>query len=272
MALESAVEVAALEKRVEYLLASGEAYASAGLSLTEDEKAALRRCAEAIPEDAEWGPGLEANPRERGPAPIRLVYFDRPGCAKCDEVKEQFDRLGEMYPNLEIATYNVATSESAALLNVSICRALDIPAEQQMVAPSMFSLRGGLVGDELTLTSMAELAEGAKGMASPARVYAPRDVSDARSEIEGRYRNLGLLVVISAGLLDGINPCAFSVIIFFLSYLAYLGKDRREIASVGGGRRRLVRHRHPHHLRGDRRPGIRRGGAELSGRAAMPPG
>jgi cytochrome c biogenesis protein CcdA len=70
-------------------------------------------------------------------------------------------------------------------------------------------------------------------MASPAFAYAPHKGGDARAEIEDRYGSLTFLVVVSAGLLDGINPCAFSVIIFFLSYLAYMGKNRREIAAVG---------------------------------------
>ncbi len=35
------------------------------------------------------------------------------------------------------------------------------------------------------------------------------------------------------GLVDGINPCAFTVIIFFLSYLAFLGHNRREILAAG---------------------------------------
>ncbi|MHC4593256.1 MAG: hypothetical protein ACYS8L_11280, partial [Planctomycetota bacterium] len=55
----------------------------------------------------------------------------------------------------------------------------------------------------------------------------------ARSELAETYEDLGVLVVVSAGLFDGLNPCAFTVIIFFLSYLAYIGKEKREIAAVG---------------------------------------
>jgi hypothetical protein len=38
-----------------------------------------------------------------------------------------------------------------------------------------------------------------------------------------------------AGLLDGVNPCAFTTIVFLISVLAYLGKTRRQIAMVGVG-------------------------------------
>ena len=36
-----------------------------------------------------------------------------------------------------------------------------------------------------------------------------------------------------AGLVDGVNPCAFTTVVFLLSAIAYLGKTKREIAIVG---------------------------------------
>jgi cytochrome c biogenesis protein CcdA len=39
--------------------------------------------------------------------------------------------------------------------------------------------------------------------------------------------------MIVGGLLDGINPCAFAVIVFFVSYLTALGSARREIFAIG---------------------------------------
>ena len=44
-----------------------------------------------------------------------------------------------------------------------------------------------------------------------------------------------MLTIVVAGLLDGINPCAFTTIIFLLSMLGYLGKGKREMVAVGAG-------------------------------------
>jgi cytochrome c biogenesis protein CcdA len=49
-----------------------------------------------------------------------------------------------------------------------------------------------------------------------------------------RFRSFGLLTVVGAGLVDGLNPCAFATIVFFISYLAFLGRKGREILAVGG--------------------------------------
>lgn len=54
-------------------------------------------------------------------------------------------------------------------------------------------------------------------------------------EIRSRFMAFGLLAVAFAGLLDGINPCAFTTLVFFLSFLTYLGRTRKEILLVGSG-------------------------------------
>ncbi len=48
-----------------------------------------------------------------------------------------------------------------------------------------------------------------------------------------RFLNFGALAVILAGLLDGINPCAFTVIVFFISFLALQGYRKRELIIIG---------------------------------------
>ncbi|HAJ57079.1 MAG TPA: hypothetical protein DCL35_04845 [Candidatus Omnitrophica bacterium] len=48
-----------------------------------------------------------------------------------------------------------------------------------------------------------------------------------------RFRSFGPLAVIGAGLVDGFNPCAFTVIVFFISFLTLMGYKRREMALIG---------------------------------------
>jgi cytochrome c biogenesis protein CcdA len=58
-----------------------------------------------------------------------------------------------------------------------------------------------------------------------------------QSEVPGsiieRFRSFGLLTVLAAGLVDGLNPCAFATIVFFISYLAFVGRQGREVLTVG---------------------------------------
>lgn len=47
------------------------------------------------------------------------------------------------------------------------------------------------------------------------------------------FRSFGPLTIIGAGLVDGFNPCAFTVIVFFISFLTLMGYRRREMALIG---------------------------------------
>jgi cytochrome c biogenesis protein CcdA len=48
-----------------------------------------------------------------------------------------------------------------------------------------------------------------------------------------RFKKFTPLAIIGAGLTDGINPCAFTVIVFFISFLALQGYRKRELAAIG---------------------------------------
>jgi cytochrome c biogenesis protein CcdA len=55
----------------------------------------------------------------------------------------------------------------------------------------------------------------------------------AEERILSRFRSLEILTIVSAGLLDGVNPCAFATLVFFISYLAFVIKRRTDILLVG---------------------------------------
>jgi cytochrome c biogenesis protein CcdA len=48
-----------------------------------------------------------------------------------------------------------------------------------------------------------------------------------------RFKRFSPLAIIGAGLTDGINPCAFTVIVFFISFLALQGYRKRELVTIG---------------------------------------
>ncbi|MDI6784982.1 MAG: hypothetical protein QME64_12930, partial [bacterium] len=51
--------------------------------------------------------------------------------------------------------------------------------------------------------------------------------------IVNRFQSFNLFLIASAGLLDGLNPCAFTTIVFFISLLALVGKTKPELLTVG---------------------------------------
>lgn len=65
------------------------------------------------------------------------------------------------------------------------------------------------------------------------RIEARALVSRSLGSLIKRFMEFSPFFIAGAGLVDGINPCAFSVIIFFMSFLFFVGYSRKEIFIVG---------------------------------------
>lgn len=61
-----------------------------------------------------------------------------------------------------------------------------------------------------------------------------KETHDTRSIGERSFNALTTGIVLGAGLLDGINPCAFTTIIFLISYLSLVGASRKRMLYTGG--------------------------------------
>ena len=61
-----------------------------------------------------------------------------------------------------------------------------------------------------------------------------RQAHDTSTIAEDKFKALTCGMVAGAGLLDGINPCAFTTIIFLISYLSFVGVSRKQMFYTGG--------------------------------------
>lgn len=55
----------------------------------------------------------------------------------------------------------------------------------------------------------------------------------SQNQIIATFKKFTPILIISAGLIDGINPCAFSVIVFLVTYLSFHGINRKKILYSG---------------------------------------
>jgi cytochrome c biogenesis protein CcdA/tetratricopeptide (TPR) repeat protein len=207
------------------LTAMGEAYEQSGFAWTDNEERILASLTQSVTETS-----LPQQPGE-GHGAIYLVYFELPGCPTCKAVAQMLDDMKQNMPGLTVRHMDILTTEGAEL-NKSLCIKMKIPERNHSTAPAVFSSDQGLVGDEINPTTLRRLAEKARGREAPWEI-------DAASRMRGHegikmYADtLTPFVVLMAGLADGFNPCVFAVIIFFITYMAYVGKNRREIALAG---------------------------------------
>jgi cytochrome c biogenesis protein CcdA/thiol-disulfide isomerase/thioredoxin len=163
--------------------------------------------------------------------PIHLAYFYQAGCRECDRVSLDLNYLQGRYPQLVVREFDVQAD--AALCEWLGSRA-GVPEAKRLVAPAVFVGEEALVDQELTMRALEALVSRHETSGAKAAWQGWEAAQEeAAGSIVARFRSFGALTVLVAGLVDGLNPCAFATIVFFISYLTFVGRRRREVLAVG---------------------------------------
>jgi len=65
------------------------------------------------------------------------------------------------------------------------------------------------------------------------RIMINANVATRKDVILHRFKSFGAGTIVGAGLIDGVNPCAFTVLVFFVSFLSFVGYNRKQIFTLG---------------------------------------
>ena len=165
---------------------------------------------------------------------VYLAYFYSSGCKKCGRAEHMLLALQRRYPNLTVREYDLSLEENKILAE-AMGRRCGLSEHRRLVAPSLFFGQDALVGDEIREARVRALVEEYQAVAGGEPIWemVAADTSQAARGIVQRFQTLSVMTVIAGGLIDGINPCAFATIIFFISYLAFVGRQKREVLLVG---------------------------------------
>jgi cytochrome c biogenesis protein CcdA len=92
-----------------------------------------------------------------------------------------------------------------------------------------------LAGEEFRYEDFEKLVSKyqGKGASPPWEKVTQEALMKGEQTIIDRFKKFSLGGVLIAGLIDGLNPCAFATIVFLVSYLSFLGKKSKEILIYG---------------------------------------
>ena len=161
-----------------------------------------------------------------------MYYFYSHDCQECLEVKDRYiPSLNKKYDScLEVRYFDIDEPKNLEFL-------LQLEKKFRRLKnppPSLFIGNQALDGKEEVKERLDGLIKsyilegGCDWPAIPGQ-----ETNQPHNLALERFKNLGILLVIGAGLLDGINPCAFATIIFLISYLALIGRRDRDMLLVG---------------------------------------
>jgi cytochrome c biogenesis protein CcdA/thiol-disulfide isomerase/thioredoxin len=174
----------------------------------------------------------EVEPSGDEAQPIYLAYFYQTGCQDCDRVKGDLNYLKSKFPQLIVEEYNVRDN---AELSEWLGERNGVPELHRLTAPTVFVEDDYLLEGDLDARSLEALLEKhtPDGAGRVWENWEEKAGETAQQGIVERFRSLGVFTVVLAGLVDGLNPCAFATLVFFVSYLTISGRKGMEVLSVG---------------------------------------
>ncbi|MBN1809685.1 MAG: DUF4175 family protein [Planctomycetes bacterium] len=160
-----------------------------------------------------------------------VAFFTSAGCPNCQRARALLGIVENELGRVETREYDLSDPD-AVLFNESLSEALGVDAGKRLSAPAIFTSNGAVAGD-FDLDSIMRLVSASKGLQAPWDIESlPSDAAAAESILK-RFKSLTFVTVVVAGLVDGVNPCAFTTMLFLLSYLALRKRTRSELALTG---------------------------------------
>lgn len=154
-----------------------------------------------------------------------VYIFTSPTCVHCMKFKKEY------YPTLKkkyegkVNFIDLDTSIAANSIKLS-----DL-AKQYDSTPAVPAL---VVGENFILGYPEDIDLYSEAAIDKAIANSETTKTAGEADVKQTFSQITLAAIITNGLVDGINPCAFAVIVFFVSFLTIYGYKRREVIYVGG--------------------------------------
>jgi cytochrome c biogenesis protein CcdA len=156
---------------------------------------------------------------------VCVYYFYGQGCLACAETGPFIDEIGEKYSEVHTHKLEIWHDETNRQLFFKFC---DVYCLDERLVPIVF------IGDKSFI--------GVESIKDNLENEITHCIEDDCPCPQERVQNvtvipkteLNIPIIFSAALIDSINPCAFAVLIFMLTYLLALG-SKRKILIVGLG-------------------------------------
>jgi hypothetical protein len=166
--------------------------------------------------------------------PLRVLVFYAAGCRSCMVIER--DILPEIEKRYEdkiiIERYDIGVARNYEQMT-RLERLYGVEAGGYV--PEVIVSRYVLIGEKNIKVRLDKIIE--KALSEPAQkplnLDAAKYQEPAGSLILSRFESFSPYTLSIAGFLDGINPCAFTTIVFFISFLAFAGYRKKEMFFAG---------------------------------------
>lgn len=179
-----------------------------------------------LSKEAESSESFSANSSQKR----EILYVETSGCRKCARVEKQLAFYQRKFPDISIRRLN-SSEDNNRYLQFAICKALNLPVEKRFLTPMLISGKETLFGDSLSDMDIQRFLNEAPANPFWQNWNEQEALSAAEKETDAFSAQITWTAVLAGGLVDGLNPCAFSVILFLAAMLGVggTGSNKRSL-------------------------------------------
>jgi hypothetical protein len=180
-----------------------------------------------------WIPHEPTDEEKKSRKTVYGAFFYTHGCLECEGKKAELKEWASKVPDVIIGTFDLSKEENKTL-DEALFQIYHVPESKRGIV-KLYIGEDYISGDDFAFDHFKKVVSNYQGRgASPPWEKASQEaLKGGQQRIIERFRQFGLGTVLVAGFIDGLNPCAFATIVFLVSYLAFLGKNSREILFYG---------------------------------------
>jgi cytochrome c biogenesis protein CcdA len=156
---------------------------------------------------------------------VEILYFYSPTCSSCAKVSEYLESVEEKYNNIEIRRYNIYDSDNKTYL-MSYCKAYSVAGDEAGLVPIIFVRDRFLIDEDKIINQLEKII-----LDTGAGETNILDFRQSDYKINDALNNpLSFIEVSAAALVNGLNPCSFSMIMFLI---ILIGNKSKSILRIG---------------------------------------
>ncbi len=167
--------------------------------------------------------------KELTAGPVSIEFFYSKDCRSCQKIKRDLlPKIKSRYKDkIEITYHNISDMDEFKL-QLSLEKKYGILGG---AIPQVFLPTVALEGADMIRKNLAGAIE--EILDKQAQTATPKKIAAEENPILEKFSTYSPAVVTFAGLVDGLNPCAFATIIFFVSFLTLNSYRKKQITYIG---------------------------------------
>lgn len=158
---------------------------------------------------------------------LSVIYFFSSTCSDCYEAKDALKRIELEYDFVNIQKFDITDLDNKSLLNV-YCKEYDVSDDMIGMVPIIFVRNTFLYGSEEISEKLENIINMDENIDT---IIVDNSSKNFQNEIL-MYRSLNIIKIFLAALLNGLNPCSFSILLFLIMLL---GSNTNKLLKIGFG-------------------------------------